>query len=137
MVLYCFSVHCYRGILAFFVAVHYLFDRAYVVLGCTSVYASLSILLHYLYIILAYINDAELKGSIFIFYTVSWSLMFLAISRFYMVYHELVLPCHAKVLNAWDRNQDEHAPHNDDETTQLLGDNEGNSPHDKENRPLA
>ena len=88
-------------VLAFFVAVRVQnsFDCAYVVLSCTIVYASLSILLHCPYVILAYINDAELTGSMFIFYTVSWGLMFLAISRFYIVYQDLVLPCHAKLLN--------------------------------------
>ena len=87
--------------LALFVAVRTRssFDHAYIVLGCTIVYASLSILLHCPYIILAYINDAELTGSMFVFYTVSWALMFLAISRFHIVYQDLVLPCHAKILS--------------------------------------
>ena len=123
---------------ALFVAVHYSFDHAYIVLGCTLVYASLSILLHCPYIILAYINDAELTGSMFVFYTVSWGLMFLAISRFYIVYHKLVLPCHAKILNACDCNHDEHALRDNEEREPLLGNagNEENGPHDnEENRP--
>ena len=77
------------------------FDSAYIVLSCTALYACLSVLLHCPYIILAYINDAELTGSMFVFYTVSWGLMFLAISRFYKVYQDLVLPCHARILNVF------------------------------------
>ena len=80
-------------ILAFFLAIKYSLDCAYIILGCTSLYSLLCILQHCPYIILAYINDAELTGSIFIFYTISWSLIFLAISRFYTIYHELMLPC--------------------------------------------
>ena len=84
-------------ILAFFLAIKYSVDCAYVILGCTSLYSLLCILQHCPYIILAYINDAELTGSIFIFYTISWSLIFLAISRFYTIYHELMLPCCNKI----------------------------------------
>ena len=78
---------------AFFAAVCYSIDCAYIILGCTSLYSLLCILQHCPYIILAYINDAELTGSIFIFYTLSWSLIFLALNRFYAIYQELVLPC--------------------------------------------
>ena len=93
-------------VLALFVAVRTQnsFDCAYIILSCTAVYAFLSILLHCPYIILAYINDSELTGSMFVFYTVSWGLMFLAISRFYVVYQDLVLPCHTKILT-YCRNQ--------------------------------
>ena len=59
---------------------------------CTPVYALLSILFHCPYIILDYINDASLTGSIFIFYTASWGLIFFAINRFYTVYQDIVLP---------------------------------------------
>ena len=102
-------------ILALFVAVRTQdsFDRAYIILSCTIVYASLSILLHCPYIILAYINDSELTGSMFVFYTVSWGLMFLAISRFYIVYQDLVLPCHAKMMTHFQNQnttQQENAP---------------------------
>ena len=99
--------------LALFVAVRTRssFDHAYIVLGCTIVYGFLSILLHCPHIILAYINDDELTGSMFVFYTVSWGLMFLAISRFHMVYQDLVLPCHVKILNCIHRqNQNTQAP---------------------------
>ena len=81
-------------ILAFLAAVFYSSDCAYLILGCTSLYSLLCILQHCPYIILAYINDAELTGSIFIFYTVSWGLIFLAIAVFYTYYHKFVLPCH-------------------------------------------
>ena len=90
-------------ILAFFVAVHYSFDCAYIVLGCTSLYSLLCILQHCPYIILAYINDAELTGSIFVFYTVSWGLIFLAITVFYTNYHKSVLPCHRRVMHLFHR----------------------------------
>ena len=81
-------------ILAFLAAVFYSSDCAYLILGCTSLYSLLCILQHCPYIILAYINDAELTGSIFIFYTVSWGLIFLAIAVFYTYYHKLVFPFH-------------------------------------------
>ena len=81
-------------ILAFLAAVFYSSDCAYIILGCTSLYSLLCILQHCPYIILAYINDVELTGSIFIFYTVSWGLIFLAIAVFYTYYHKLVFPCH-------------------------------------------
>jgi hypothetical protein len=99
-------------ILAFFMTVRSQnsFDHAYIVLGCTVVYASLSVLLHCPYIILAYINDAELTGSMFVFYTVSWGLMFLAISRFYIVYQDLVLPCHTKILTCYQNQNQERDP---------------------------
>ena len=83
---------------AFFAAVCYSIDCAYIILGCTSLYSLLCILQHCPYIILAYINDAELTGSIFIFYTLSWSLIFLALNRFYAIYRELVLPCCVKIF---------------------------------------
>ena len=86
-------------LLAFFAAVCYSIDCAYIILGCTSLYSLLCILQHCPYIILAYINDAELTGSIFIFYTLSWSLIFLALNRFYAIYRELVLPCCVKIFN--------------------------------------
>jgi hypothetical protein len=79
-------------ILALFAAINHSPDCAYIILGCTSFYSLLCILQHCPYIILAYINDVELTGSIFIFYTVSWSLIFLALSRFYTIYQELILP---------------------------------------------
>ena len=79
-------------IVAFFVAIHYTIAHAYMVLSCTLFYALLSILFHCPYIILAYINDASLTGSMFIFYTASWGLIFLAINRFYTVYQDTVLP---------------------------------------------
>ena len=77
----------------------YHFDCAFILLSCTIFCASLSVLLHSPYIILAYINDASLTGSMFIFYTITLSSQFLAINRLYTVYHELVLPCHDKILN--------------------------------------
>ena len=76
-------------ILALCVAVRYSFDYAYIVLGSTSLYSLLCILQHCPYIILAYINDAELTGSIFTFYIVSWGLIFLAVTVFYTNYHKL------------------------------------------------
>ena len=103
-------------ILALFVAVRTQdsFDRAYIVLSCTVVYASLSILLHCPYIILAYINDSELTGSMFVFYTVSWGLMFLAICRFYIVYQDLMLSCRTRMLthfqNQTNTTQQDNAP---------------------------
>ena len=94
-------------ILAFVFAINYSLDCAYIILGCTSLYSLLCILQHCPYIILAYINDVELTGSIFIFYTVSWSLIFLAISRFYTIYHELMLPCCNKIFDQ-HQSQDQY-----------------------------
>lgn len=71
--------------------------HAFLLLSCNVLYALLSILLHCPYIVLAYINDAEFTGSVFIFYSISLGLMFLAIYRFHTVYLELMLPCHTKI----------------------------------------
>lgn len=90
-------------ILAFLAAIRCSSDCAYIFLGCTSLYSLLCILQHCPYIILAYINDTELTGSIFIFYTVSWGLIFLAITVFYTNYHKLVLPCHMRAAHLCHR----------------------------------
>jgi hypothetical protein len=97
-------------VLAFLVALHYSSDWAYIFLGFTSVYSLLCILQHCPYIILAYINDVELTGSIFIFYTVSWGSMFLVIAVFYTNYHKSVLPCHMKVALFFHRMIVHHNP---------------------------
>ena len=113
-------------ILAFFTAIRFSFNHAYIVLGCTIVYASLSILVHCPYIILAYINDAELTGSMFIFYSVSWGLMFLAICRFHVVYRGLMLPCQDRIINYCKHrfNAQQDGPANQGERTPLLHDEE-------------
>ena len=78
-------------LLALLMAVH-CSDHAFITLSCTIFYASISVFLHSPYIIIAYINDASLTGSMFIFYTITLSSQFWAISRFYTVYVELVHP---------------------------------------------
>ena len=67
------------------------FDRTFIVLGFNGFYALLSILLHSPFIILAYVNDASLTGSISIFYVMTVSSQLLAVTRFYMVYQEYSL----------------------------------------------
>lgn len=98
---------------AFFVAVtsSCSFDFAFIVLTWNGCYALLSILLHSPYIILAYINDASLTGSMSIFYVVTVSSQLLVVTRFYMVCQETqalhkIKFCNKRSSNAnYDRNK--------------------------------
>ena len=75
-------------LVAFCVAISqsFKFDKAFIVLSFTVLYPVLNVLLHFLYIILTYINDASLTGSMFILYTLTLSGMFLMIKIFYTTF---------------------------------------------------